>query len=82
MSDWKQVATEPVRFRDIGREPHPTNCGDCGRLHLNGEHIVVNVPMPEPGAIRKAWEGCVDCWVKRTNPDPTPVSRRTETTEG
>lgn len=88
--------SEAMTFHDPARDQHPDPCPDCGQTHLNGEHLIVHLPTAEPGVTRKGWEGCFDCWIKRTDPerpaveevrqaqgpDPAPVSRRTETTEG
>lgn len=49
------------------RKPHPDPCRDCGRRHLRGEHVQWRVPTTEGGS-RVAWEGCCDCWVRRTSP--------------
>lgn len=52
----------PLRLVDQTREPHQTPCIDCGRTHLQGEHVMWR-PID-----RLVWEGCADCWIKRTNP--------------
>ncbi len=61
---------------DVRRQPHPLPCSDCGRVHLVGEHVVVSAPTPKPNETRAVWEGCVDCWVRRTNPAELDVLRR------
>lgn len=55
-------------LRDTQRDPHPEPCSDCGRTHLNGEHLEFRVVTAIPGEYRVVWEGCVDCWLIRTNP--------------
>lgn len=56
---------------DVSRQPYPEPCPDCHRIHLNGEHIALNVPTTD--GTRVAWEGCVDCWVARTGPFEQPI---------
>lgn len=46
---------------------HPLPCGDCGRQHLNGDHVKVFSTLQET-----VWEGCVWCWVKRSAPQQEP----------
>lgn len=58
-------------LRDTTRDPSPQPCPDCGRTHIQGEHIVWQVPTVEPYGYRVVWEGCADCWVRRTNPVPS-----------
>lgn len=55
------------RLIDPRQEQHQAPCRDCGRTHLQGEHLAMIVPTPE-GGTRVAWEGCVDCWIIRTSP--------------
>lgn len=61
-----------MRLRIMAREPHGKPCGDCGREHLNGEHVQWYVPTAEPNGRRLVWEGCIDCYVRRTDPNRTP----------
>lgn len=56
------------RITDLARDPHPVPCPDCGRAYLNGENITVHAPTAEPNGTRVVWSGCVDCWVRRTDP--------------
>lgn len=60
-------------IRDTQRDPHPQPCGDCGRIHLQGEHLAFRVVTSVPGEYRVVWEGCVDCWLLRTNPGRVEV---------
>lgn len=53
---------------DQSRNLYPKPCPDCGRSYLNGENVTWNVPMAESNSYRTVWTGCVDCWLKRTNP--------------
>lgn len=59
-------------LHDVRRAPHPTPCPDCGRTYLNGEGITWTVPDPDGGQ-RTVWSGCVDCWIRRTNPGEARV---------
>ena len=61
------MADSTFRLTDMTRENYPIPCPDCRREHLNGEHVAFSVPAPE-GGTRIAWEGCADCWIRRTNP--------------
>lgn len=45
--------------------PAVAPCRDCGREHVQGDHVVWTAT---DGSIN--WEGCATCWVKRTNPKP------------
>jgi len=65
------TSLESIRLVDKRLDPHPTPCPDCGRVHLVGEHVVYAVPAPQtPTGYRTVWQGCADCWVTRTNPEP------------
>ena len=61
------------QLHDISRDVYLKSCGDCGREHLNGEHVVWTVPTKDDGAesTRTVWEGCTDCYIRRTNPNGT-----------
>ena len=61
--------TPPPVVDVLGRMPErdPDRCRDCGRVHLRGEHVSWEVPTPD-GGHRVAWEGCCDCWLRRTDP--------------
>ena len=56
-------ATASSALRDSSAEPHATPCRDCQQVHLQGNHIA----MTAVGG-RVVWEGCSDCWVRRTDP--------------
>lgn len=60
---------EGFRLVEMIRKEHPEPCTDCGRTYLQGENITWQVPTAEPNGHRVVWEGCVDCWIRRTNPD-------------
>ena len=60
--------TSDFNLRDISREVYLSSCSDCGREHLNGEHVVWTVPSDGKVSTRTVWEGCVDCYIRRTNP--------------
>lgn len=60
--------TQGLVLRDTWLDPHPEPCSDCGRTHLQGEHLALQVVTAVPGEYRVVWEGCVDCWLLRTNP--------------
>lgn len=62
------VSTD-VAIVDRSRLPHPQPCPDCRREHMMGEHISFHVPSKD-GATRVAWEGCCDCWIRRTEVNP------------
>jgi len=68
MSDSTYAIDGYHHLTDITRENFPTPCPDCHREHLNGEHVSFSVPTPEGGLSRIVWEGCADCWIRRTNP--------------
>lgn len=59
----------PNIIEDASRQPYSDPCPDCGRTHMRGEHVRVMAPAPTPGENRVAWQGCVDCWVARTDPN-------------
>ena len=61
------IAARPFVLRDTSRDPHRDPCPDCGRTHMQGEHVVWTVPATE-GGYRVVWSGCCDCWVRRTSP--------------
>lgn len=61
-----------VSLRDTSRDPYPDPCIDCGRAHLNGEHVVWSAPLAEPNQTRIVWQGCVDCFIRRTDPAGAP----------
>ena len=72
---FEHVASDNNAFQlhDISRDVHLSSCGDCGREHINGEHVVWTVPTNDNGAgsTRIVWEGCADCYIRRTNPNGT-----------
>lgn len=54
-----------MKFSDPTTELKPDPCPDCKRTYVVAEAIQVRVDgRPEP-----VWEGCVDCWVRRTSPE-------------
>ena len=59
-----------AKLLDPMREHYPKPCADCGRDHLNGEHVCWQVPdnPNNQGSMRTVWEGCIDCYIRRTNP--------------
>lgn len=59
---------QKIHLVDTSREPYDVRCIDCGRIHLHGEHVIWQVPTKEPGGMRTVWEGCADCWMRRSNP--------------
>lgn len=48
-------------------------CGDCGRRYRRVERVRWLVASPDGSGARVAWEGCVDCWVRKTS-IPAPVT--------
>jgi hypothetical protein len=65
------IATgESTVVSDPGRQPFDAPCQDCKRAHLRGEHVAYTVPRipteDDDSTERVAWEGCVDCWERRT----------------
>lgn len=52
-----------IRNPMLDHKDHP--CRDCGRVYTLAESVTVRVQTrPDP-----VWEGCIDCWVRRTNPE-------------
>lgn len=48
-------------------------CRDCGRTYTHYERVRWMVPPPKGDrGMRTVWEGCVDCWIRRTT-IPTPT---------
>jgi len=76
--DVAALAVDDIDLTDSRVQPHPQPCQDCGRPHLNGEHVgftVTRVPTADdPATERMVWSGCADCWEKRTRNDSTFVA--------
>lgn len=63
MSSAEGKGAYPLHIRDTSKDAKPDPCPDCSRTYTVGESVQVRVPeRPEP-----VWEGCIDCWVRRTS---------------
>lgn len=69
------MSDHSINLTDVTRQPHPDPCPDCGQEHMNGEHISLTVPASD-GGTRTVWEGCADCWAKRTDPKNVTTEAR------
>lgn len=56
----------------LGRFSRPVDdpCCDCGRVYTYAERVQWLV-LDGRGGSRVAWEGCVDCWVRKTTVPPS-----------
>lgn len=68
MEETDYSSSGDIRIRTLDNIVKEDPCPDCGRTYTVRESVSVRLNYQKA----PSWEGCVDCWVKRTTPKPNP----------